>query len=155
MIETCAYNWWYAHFVHHIYVYSTCRYFPRGKNIDWQNQYENLYTLESGQLPSICEMWHRIKICALSQDSGRHLCWFIIILKKTRGMKTVYNSEIFLRIVGVIVNEVTVTIWTETAVWKYTRVHCHLQRHNLTLATSVVPRLLFLNQWFPYSKLKR
>ena len=37
---------------------------------------------------------------------------------------------------------------------KYIRVHCSLQRHKLTIATSVVPRLLFLNQWFPYSKLK-
>ena len=42
--------------------------------------------------------------------SRRHLCRFIITLKETRGMKTVYNSEIFLRIIGGIVNEVTVTI---------------------------------------------
>ena len=34
-------------------------------------------------------------------------------------MKTVYNLEIFLRITGGIENEVTVTTWIETAVWKY------------------------------------
>ena len=42
MIETCAYSWRYAYFVHHIYVYSTYRCFPRWKFIDLQNQYENL-----------------------------------------------------------------------------------------------------------------
>ena len=89
-------------------------------------------------------MWHPwLKICALSQDSRRHLCWFITTVKDTRGTKTVYNLEIFLRIIGgIIVNEVTVTIETETAVWKYIRVHCNLQCHKLTTATSIVPRLL-------------
>ena len=42
MKETRAYSWRYAHFVHHIYVYSTYGYFPPGKIIDLQNQYENL-----------------------------------------------------------------------------------------------------------------
>ena len=37
-------------------------------------------------------------------------------------MKTVYNLEIFLRIIGGIENEVTMTIRTETAVWKSIRV---------------------------------
>ena len=53
MIETCACSWWYAHFVHHIYVYSTYRYFPRGKIIDLNNRYENQYATESSRLPSI------------------------------------------------------------------------------------------------------
>ena len=67
----------------------------------------------------------------------------IITLEETRDMETVYNSDILLMIIGGIVNEVIVTIWTETAVWKYIRVHCNLQRHKLTIATPVVPRLLF------------
>ena len=151
MIAKWAYSWRYAHFVHHIFVYLTNRYFLRRKIIDLQNQYKTGVWLVTVDM---CEMWHRIKNFTFSQDSGHHLCWFIITLKETRGMKTIYNSEIFLRIVGGIVNEVIVIIWTETAVWKYIQVHCNLQCHELTIATSVVPRLLFLNQCFPYSELK-